>query len=82
MRKQCVPGVSPPLSQTPGYEAIMGPKSLLQLSTFPNKAQGFDIFVCLLRMHSSRANAFYCFGCVRGAYRSGATTTKAMSFCA
>jgi len=22
MRKQCVPGVSPPPSQTPGYEAI------------------------------------------------------------
>ena len=24
MRKQCVPGVSPPPSQTPGYEAIPG----------------------------------------------------------
>ena len=45
---------------TQNFIGIVGPKILLQLSTFPNKAQGFNIFVCLLCMHSSRANAFYC----------------------
>jgi len=28
MRKQCVPGVSPPPSQTPGYEASLQPSGI------------------------------------------------------
>ena len=48
------------ISITQNFIGIVDPKSLFQLLTFPNKAQGFDIVVCLLCMCSSHANTFYC----------------------
>jgi len=39
MRKQCVPGISPPPSQTPGYEARMEPNYVCWLNNFTDTYQ-------------------------------------------
>ena len=64
------------------FHRYSGSQSLLQLSTFPNKAQGFDIFVCLLRMCSYVQTHFTV--CLRSKClpKGALQLTKAMSFCA